>query len=142
MTGTAHLKSRLVLAISLRIDQSTWFFLAAPSLRLVSRSTICSARKSRRKCFVPRPLPRFLASCSTTFTHSTRSFSAEQNWQSVWETVSGSNLFVQTLNPTATLSTPLTDQCRRCIDDLQSSRADPTTHCDRELIYLAVFNMV
>ena len=37
-----------------------------------------------------------------------------------------------TLNPTATLSTPLVDTCRRCIDDHQSSRADPTTHCDRE----------
>ena len=57
----------------------------------------------------------------------------EQNGQPVWGTiVSGSNLFIQTLNPTATLSTPLADQCRRCIDDQQSSRADPTTHCDRE----------
>ena len=58
----------------------------------------------------------------------------EQNGQPVWDTlVSGSNLFVQTLNPTATLSTPLANQCRRCIDDQQSLRADPTTHCDREL---------
>ena len=46
--------------------------------------------------------------------------------------VSGSNLFVQTLNPTATLSIPLADQCRRCVDDQQSNRADPTTHCDCE----------
>ena len=50
-----------------------------------------------------------------------------------WNTiVSGSNLYVQTLNPTATLSTLLVDTCRRCIDNVQSSRADPTTHCDRE----------
>ena len=43
----------------------------------------------------------------------------EQNGQPVWDTiVSGSNQFVQTLNPTATLSTPLANQCRRCIDDL------------------------
>ena len=59
----------------------------------------------------------------------------EQNGQPVWDTiVSGSNQFVQTLNPTATLSTPLANQCRRCIDDQQSSRAglDPITHCDRE----------
>ena len=57
----------------------------------------------------------------------------EQNGQPVWSTiVSGSNLFVQTLNPTASLSTPLADQCRRCIDDQQSNRSDPTTHCDRE----------
>ena len=57
----------------------------------------------------------------------------EQNRQRVWATiVSGSNLFIQTLNPTATLSTPPVDTCRRCIDDQQSSRADNTTHCDRE----------
>ena len=68
----------------------------------------------------------------------------EQNGQPVWgTTVSGSDLFVQTLNPTATLSTPLADQCRRCIDDQQSSRADPTMHCDCELIYIiAVFSMI
>ena len=47
--------------------------------------------------------------------------------------VSGSNLFIQTLNPTATLCTPRATQCRRCVDDQQSSRPiDPTTHCDRE----------
>ena len=57
----------------------------------------------------------------------------ERNGQPVWDTiVSGSDMFVQTLNPTATLSTLLVDTCRRCIDDQQSSRADPTTHCDRE----------
>ena len=57
----------------------------------------------------------------------------EQNGEPVWDTiVSGSNQFVQTLNPTATLSTPLANQCRRCIDDQQSSRADPITHCDCE----------
>ena len=57
----------------------------------------------------------------------------EQNGKIGWDTiVSGSGLFIQTLNPTATLSTPLVDQCRRCIDDQQSSRADPTTHCDCE----------
>ena len=54
----------------------------------------------------------------------------------VWSTiVAGSDLFIQTLNPTATLSTPLANQCRRCVDDQQSSRADPTTHCDRESVY-------
>ena len=58
------------------------------------------------------------------------------NGQPIWGTVvSGSNAFVQTLDPTATLSTPLIDTCRRCIDDQQSSRADPITHCDREFIY-------
>ena len=59
----------------------------------------------------------------------------EQNGQPVWGTiVSGSSLFIQTLDPIATLSTPLANQCRRCIDDQQSTRADPTTHCDCELI--------
>ena len=57
----------------------------------------------------------------------------ERNGQPVWDTiVSGSDMFVQTLNPKGTLSTLLVDTCRRCIDDQQSSRADPTTHCDRE----------
>ena len=58
----------------------------------------------------------------------------EQNGQPVWATiVSGSNLLVQTLDPTATLSTSLASQCRQCIDNNQSSIADPITHCDREL---------
>ena len=78
-----------------------------------------------------------LADCdrSTVVTRQYQFQCIEQNGQPVWATiVSGSNLFVQTLNPTATLSTPLADQCRRCIDDQQSSRADPITHCDRESI--------
>ena len=42
----------------------------------------------------------------------------EQNGQPVWDTiVSGSNLYVQTLDPIATFSTPLANQCRRCIAD-------------------------
>ena len=63
----------------------------------------------------------------------------EQNGQPTWANfVDGNNLFVQTLDPTATLSTPLADQCRRCVDDRQSMRAglDPVTHCDREFIIL------
>ena len=79
-----------------------------------------------------------LTVCNDSSTIVTRQYQfqcIEQNGQPVWATiVSGSNLFVQTLNPTATLSTPLADKCRRCIDDQQSSRADPTTHCDRESI--------
>ena len=77
-----------------------------------------------------------LAVCNDSSTIVTRQYQfqcIEQNGQPVWATiVAGSNFFVQTLNPTANLSTPLADQCRRCIDDQQSSRADPTTHCDRE----------
>ena len=76
-----------------------------------------------------------LADCdrSTIVTRQYQFQCTEQTGQPVWgATVSGSNLFVQTLNPTATLSTPLADQCRRCIDDEQSNTADFTTHCDRE----------
>ena len=58
-----------------------------------------------------------------------------QNGQNVWVIiVSGSDLFVQTLNPVATFSTPLNNQCRRCIDDQQSANPniDTITHCDRK----------
>ena len=76
---------------------------------------------------------------NTTVTRQYQFQCIKQNEFPVWGTiVSGSNLFIQTLNPTATFSTPLADQCRRCIDDQQSSRADPTTHCDRESIALIV----
>ena len=78
-----------------------------------------------------------LADCdgSTVVTRQYQFQCIEENGQPVWATtVSGSNLFVETLNPVATLSTPLADQCRRCIDDQQSSRADPITHCDCESI--------
>ena len=81
-----------------------------------------------------------LALCNDSNNIITRQYQfqcTEQNGQLAWgATVSGSNLFIETLNPTATLSTPLADQCRRCIDDLQSSKADPITHCDRESIFL------
>ena len=89
-----------------------------------------------------------LAVCSNSSTIVTRQYQfqcIEDDGQPVWSTiVSGSNLFVQTLNPTASLSTPLAVQCRRCIDDQQSSRADPTTHCDRESIadYLYSYTLV
>ena len=83
-----------------------------------------------------------LTVCNNPSTIVTRQYQfqcIEQNGQPVWgTTVAGSNLFVQTLNPTATLSTPLVDQCRRCINDQQSSRADPTTHCDRESTALTI----
>ena len=88
-----------------------------------------------------------LTVCSDSSTIVTRQYQfqcIEQNRQSVWSIiVSGSNLFVQTLNPTATLSTPLVDTCRRCIDDQQSNRSDPTTHCDRESsIFFTLFLLI
>ena len=92
------------------------------------------------QCDFPSSTSASLTVCSDPSTVVTRQYQfqcTEENGQPVWGTlVSGSNLFVQTLNPTATLSTPLADQCRRCIDDQQSSRADPTTHCDREFSIL------
>ena len=76
--------------------------------------------------------------CSNSSTIVTRQYQfqcAEQNGQPVWgTTVSGSNSFIQTLDPMANFTTPLADQCRRCIDNRQSTLADGVTHCDRELI--------
>ena len=86
-----------------------------------------------------------LTECNDPSTIVTRQYQfqcIEQNGQPVWATtVAGSNLFVQTLNPTANLSTPLADQCRRCIDDQQSNRGDPTTHCDRESTALIIHSI-
>ena len=83
-----------------------------------------------------------LTVCNDPSTIVTRQYQfqcTEQNGPPVWSTtVSGSTLFIQTLNPTATLSTPLADQCRRCIENRQSSRGDPTTHCDRESTALII----
>ena len=88
------------------------------------------------QCDFPSSTSASLMVCIDSSTIVTRQYQfqcVEDNGQPVWGTiVSGSNLFVQTLDPTATLSTPLADQCRRCIDDQQSSRANDTTHCDRE----------
>ena len=115
-------------------------------VRIRNFATVCDASGDRRdtssyvsvvvelQCNSTSANPT-LTGCdgSTIITRQYQFQCIEQNGQPVWFTiVSGSNQFVQTLNPTATLSTPLANQCRRCIDDLQSSRADPTTHCDRE----------
>ena len=59
-----------------------------------------------------------------------------QNGQNEWNSIiSGNDLFVLTLNQTATFMTPRDNQCRRCIDDQQSSNSNinPTTHCQCEL---------
>ena len=55
--------------------------------------------------------------------------------------MSGDTFFVQTVNPTATLSTPLANQCRQCIDDQQcsSTNIDDTTHCDGEFKSVIIF---
>ena len=66
----------------------------------------------------------------------------DRNGQSIWDaSVSGNTFFVQTLDPNATLSTPLANQCRRCIDEQQSSspNINDTTHCDREFKSVIIF---
>ena len=115
-------------------------------VRIRNFTTVCDASGDRRdtslfvsvvvelQCNFMSASPT-LTGCdgSTIITRQYQFQCIEQNGQPVWDTiVSGSNQFVQTLNPTATLSTPLANQCRRCIDDLQSGRADPITHCDCE----------
>jgi hypothetical protein len=83
-----------------------------------------------------------LAVCSNPSNVVTRQYQfqcIELNGQPAFSTVvSSSSLYVQTLTPTATLSTPLANQCRRCIDNQQSSRPgiNPDTHCDGEFIML------
>ena len=65
--------------------------------------------------------------------------------QIMWDTVvSGSDSFVQTLNPTATLMTPLDNQRRRCIDDQQSTspNIDDNTHCDREFMQVCYYQII
>ena len=59
------------------------------------------------------------------------------DWNAI---ISGVDTFVQTLSPNTTLTTPLDNQCRRCIDDRQNSNADPITHCEREFKYRTTTN--
>ena len=125
-------------------------------VRIVDFNIVCDASGNRinTSSFVSvvvelqcNPMSANAPDCdgSTMITRQYQFQCIEQNGQPVWDTiVSGSNQFVQTENPTATLSTPLANQCRRCIDDQQSSRADPTTHCDREssIDYMLLFMIV
>ena len=79
-----------------------------------------------------------LAVCdgSTILTRQYQFQCIDRSGQLVWAaSVSGSPMFVQTENPTATLDTPLADRCRRCIDDQQeatNNNINDTTHCDGE----------
>ena len=71
-----------------------------------------------------------LADCDGT-TMLTRQYQFRCGPQNLWVDALN-DLFVQTLIPNATFTTPLDNQCRRCVDDLQPSNSDPTTHCDCE----------
>ena len=129
--------------------------------RIRNFATVCDASGNRIntssyvsvvvefQCDFPSSTSASLTVCSDPSTIVTRQYQFQcikDNGQPVWGVlVVGSNLFVETLNPAATLSTPLADQCRRCIDDQQSptnSNIDPTTHCNCEFISLINLNMI
>ena len=130
--------------------------------RIMNFATVCDASGVRIgtssyvsvvvefHCDFPSSTSGSLTVCSDPSTLVTRQYQfqciEDNNGQPVWGAiVAGSNLFVQTLNPIARLSTPLADECRRCIDDQQSpanTNIDGTTHCDREFISLISFNMI
>ena len=78
-----------------------------------------------------------LAACDGN-TVLTRQYQLSCSGQNQWITeVAGSATFVQTVNPTATFSTPPDNQCRLCIDERQSpavSDHDPDTHCQCKYI--------
>ena len=114
-------------------------------VRIIAYHIVCDASgMSRNTSFFVSVLVQFqcsfpggtgsLADCDGT-TMLTRQYQfsciASGGWVAI---ISGNNLFVQTLNPTATFMTPLDNQCWRCIDDQQSTNPniDDTTHCDRE----------
>ena len=60
------------------------------------------------------------------------------------DSIAGDDLFVQTLNPSATFATPLDNQCRRCIDDQQRPTApiDDDTHCEREFKSVIIYQTI
>ena len=69
-----------------------------------------------------------LADCDGT-TMLTRQYQFSCSGNAWDDSIAGDDLFVQTLNPSATFVTPLDNQCRRCIDDQQR----PTTPIDSSL---------
>ena len=130
---------------------------SVPSIpvRIMNYTIVCDASGNRRdtssyvsvvvqcQCDYSSTNPT-LTDCdgSTIVTRQYQFQCIERNGGIVWAAVVGGNtFFVQTLDPTATLSTPLANQCRRCIDDQQSSSTsvDDTTHCNREFKSVIIF---
>ena len=79
-----------------------------------------------------------LATCDGN-TVLTRQYQFNCGNQNQWITeVAGSATFVQTVNSTATFSTPPDNQCRLCIDEQQLPQPklnhDPDTHCQRKCL--------
>ena len=114
-------------------------------VRIVDYHIVCDASgMNRNTSFFVSLLVQFqcnfpseantLADCDGT-TMLTRQYQFSCTDSGEWVAViSGRDLFVHMLNPTATFMTPLDNQCWRCIDDQQSTNPniDDTTHCDRE----------
>ena len=71
-----------------------------------------------------------LADCDG-MTNITRQYQYGCSSSNVWENAG----VVETLNPTATFQTEVTNQCRRCVDPTEFSELtdiDPDTHCFRK----------
>ena len=63
----------------------------------------------------------------------------EDSGQPIWSaTIENTRNNIQTIDPTATLTTPLDNRCRRCIDDRTVPASNATTHCEREFMYVHV----
>lgn len=114
--------------------------------RIVDFNVVCDASGSRRNTSsYVSVLVEFQCS-SVTLTECdganiTRQFQfsciSDQSGQPAWSaTIEGSRTFVQTQesDTNATLTTPLDNRCRRCIDDGTSADSNPITHCEREFM--------
>ena len=84
-----------------------------------------------------------LADCDGT-TMLTRQYQFSCSGNAWDDSIAGDDLFVQTLNPSATFATPLDNQCRRCIDDQQRSAAsiDDDTHCESEFKSVIIYQTI
>ena len=104
-------------------------------VRVLNHNIVCEAPASEKDKYayvsvVVEFLCTSLAGCDGT-TSITRQYQFECGTGNTWEaTVFGISTFVQTTNPTANLSTPLSDRCSLCIDERQTTaNSDPVTHC-------------
>ena len=84
-----------------------------------------------------------LADCDGT-TMLTRQYQFSCSGNTWDDSIAGDDLFVQTLNPSATFATPLDNQCRRCIDDQQRPAAliDVDTHCESEFKSVIIYQTI
>ena len=126
-------------------------------VRIMNYTIVCDASGDRKytssyvsvvvqfQCNFPSTNPTLTVCDSNTIVTRQYQFQCtNRNGQLIWDAfVLGSTFFVQTLNPTATLSTPLANRCRRCIDDQQSpgnTNINNITHCDGEFKSAHAYN--